>query len=188
MIIAKRVDLRYATALLQTAQEQGLDKEVYQDMVELRMLVLGRNSEFKHFLQNPAIKPAQKGQILEALFKDKLNQLTLNFLQLILKKSRLNNVSGIIMAYVQLYRKKHRHKTVTVYTAKDLSEQQKDELSSVLGKQFPTHTVELRCRLYSKMIGGMTLRYDDYLFDNSIATYLRHLRRNFEYNPHESQL
>lgn len=187
MIIAKRVDIRYANALLQTAHEQNLDKEVYQDMEELRVLLLSGNMEFKHFLQNSVVKPLLKSKILEEMFKDKLNRLTLDFLQLILKKSRLNNVAGIIMAYAQLYAKLHNHKTITVYTAKELSEKQKKELAEIVSKQFPNYTIELRCRLYSKMIGGISLRYDDYLYDNSILTQLRNLRKNFDFNPHEPQ-
>jgi F-type H+-transporting ATPase subunit delta len=186
MIRAKQVDIRYATALLQTAKEQGLEQEIYHDMVELRVLLFN-HAEFRLFLKNSAIRPSQKGQILNALFKDLLNQLTLDFLQLLLKKSRINNVRGIILAYVQLYRRIHRLRTITVYTANELSTAQETELHATLSKQLPTKTIELRNQVRPEIIGGLVLRFDDYLFDNSLSTRLEKFRRDFESNVYESQ-
>ncbi len=187
MITARRVDIRYATALLQTAKERGLEKVVYNDMVELRMLTLNSN-DFRNFLRNPAIKPSQKGHIAQTLFKDVFHQLTLDFLLLIIKKSRVGNIQNIATAYVQLYRKDYHLMTVTVYTSKELVHEQKQDLLAVLNKQIPNQTVELRNRIYPKMIGGLVLRYEDYLYDGSIATQLKKFRNKFEFNLHESQL
>ena len=187
MITAKRVDIRYATALLQTAREHGLDREVYQDMLELRVLFLN-NTDFRNFLRNSAVKPSQKRRILEVLFRDRIHSLTLEFLQLVLRKARINNVEGIIMAYVQLYRKENHLQTVTVYTAQELSENRKNELQATLAEQLPQDIVELRCVVRPKLIGGMMLRYDDYLYDDSISGKIENLHREFESNYYESKL
>jgi F-type H+-transporting ATPase subunit delta len=187
MITAKRVDIRYATALLQTAREQGLEKEVYHDMFELRVLFLN-HTDFRNFLRNPAIKPSQKGKILHELFKNTFHKLSLDFLLLVLKKSRINNVQGIVTAYVQLYRKEYHLKTVTVFTAKDLLDEQKNSLHAALTKQFVDQTVELRYRVRPELIGGLVLRYDDNIYDNCILSKLEKFRREFEFNSYESQL
>ncbi|MDR2906653.1 MAG: ATP synthase F1 subunit delta [Bacteroidales bacterium] len=187
MIRAKQVDIRYATALQQTAIEQGLEQEIYHDMIELRALLLDQ-ADFRLFLKNSAIKPSQKSQILNTLFKDSVHQLTLDFMQLILKKSRISNVQGIILAYIELHRKVHRLRTVTVYTANELSPSHKDELQAVLTEKLPTKTVELRTEVRPQIIGGLVLRFDDYLFDNSLSARLGKLRRDFESNVYESQI
>ena len=186
MITAKRVDIRYATALLQTAKEQDLDRVVYQDMNELRFLLLN-HTDFRNFLRSPAISSSQKGRILGRLFKDSLNKLTLDFLMLVLRKSRISNVQGIILAYVQLYRKEHHLKTITVYTAREISSKQKDALQKKLDKQFEDQTIEMRCIVRPEIIGGLVLRYDDYLYNNSVSVKLQKLRHEFEFNPHETQ-
>jgi len=187
MITAKRVDIRYATALFQTAKEQGLDEVVYNDMVELRVLAVN-NSDFRNFLKNSSIKPSQKASILHNLFDKIFHKLTLDFLMLILKKLRLNNIQGITTAYVQLYRKEYHIKTVTVFTEKDLLDDQKQALLNVLSKQIPDQSIELRYRIYPDLIGGLVLRYGDYLYDGCVASQLAGMRRNFEYNLHKSQL
>jgi len=187
MITAKRVDIRYATALFQTAKEQGLDKFVYNDMVELRVFSVN-NSEFRNFLRNPAIKHSQKARILHVLFDGVFHKLTLDFLMLILKKLRLNNIQGISTAYVELYRKEHHLQTVTVYTKKELLDPQKQHLLSVLNEQMPGQTIELRYRIRPEIIGGLVFRYGDYYYDGSVATLLKSIRHKFEYNLHKSQL
>ena len=187
MVAAKRVDIRYATALLLTAREHGLDKEVYQDMLELRILFLN-NTDFRNFLRNSAIKPSQKRRILEVLFRNTLNKLTLEFLLLVLRKARINNVEGIIMAYVQLYRKENHLQTVSVYTAKELSDSQKMELQAILTERLPEQTVDLRCETRPELIGGLRLRFGDYRYDNSILSNLEHLRRTFASNLYESKI
>jgi F-type H+-transporting ATPase subunit delta len=187
MITAKRVDIRYATALLQIAKERELEKVVYNDMLELRILAIA-NREFKSFLKNPGIKTSQKARILRDLFKNVFNQLTLDFLRLVLKKSRIDNILNIATAYVRIYRKENNLKTVTVYTERELLDKQKQELLAMLGKQLPGKTIELRCRVYPEIIGGLILRYDDCLYNNSVARQLRNFRRKFESNPHEPHI
>jgi F-type H+-transporting ATPase subunit delta len=187
MITAKRVDIRYATALLEIAKEQGLEKVVYNDMLELRTLTLG-SREFKNFLSNPVVKTSQKAKILRELFKNNFHQLTLDFLQLILKKARISNILNIATAFVRIYRKEYHFKTVTVYSEKELSDQQKQHLQETLSTQMPDKIIELRNLTYPDIIGGLILRYDDHLFNASIARKLRYFRRNFEFNPHQSNM
>jgi F-type H+-transporting ATPase subunit delta len=187
MITAKQVDIRYATALLQLAQEQGVEKAVYDDLVELRILTFS-NREFKSFLKNPVIKTSQKGRILQKMFDGVFHKLTLDFLLLILKKARINNIINIATAYVRIYRKEHHFTTVTVYTAKELLTQQKQGLLETLTNQLPGETIELRNRIYPEVIGGLIIRYGDYLYNESIGRKLRNFRRGFESNLYETHI
>ena len=187
MTSVKRIDARYATALLQIAKEQGVEKIVYNDMLELRVLTF-YNNDFKNFLQSPVIKTSQKAKILQVLFKDQFHDLTLDFLLLILKKVRIGNILNIATAYVRMYRDEFNFKTVTVYTEKDLLDEQKQELQIALDKQFPDKIVELRCRIHPETIGGLSLRYDDYLYNVTIARQLKQIRQKFKFNLYESQL
>jgi F-type H+-transporting ATPase subunit delta len=187
MITAKRVDIRYATALLEIAKERGVEKIVYNDMLELRVLTHS-NIDFKNFLKSPTIKTSQKAHILKILFKDFFHELTLDFLLLILKKVRVGNILNIATAYVRMYRVENHLKTVTVYTEKTLITQQKQDIVAMLGEQMPGETIELRPRIFPGIIGGLVLRYDDYLYDGSIGNKLKNIRLNFEFNPNESQI
>ncbi|MCL2028116.1 MAG: ATP synthase F1 subunit delta [Bacteroidales bacterium] len=186
MITAKRVDVRYATALLRIAKERGIEKAVYNDMLELRVLTVN-NVDFKNFLKSPTIKNSQKAHILKLLFTDAFNPLTLDFLLLILKKARVGNIMNIATAYVRMYRIENHLKTVTVYTEKELFDPQKQQLETTLKSQIPGETIELRCRTHPGLIGGLVLRYDDYLFNGSISRQLKNFRLNLQFNHYETQ-
>lgn len=175
MIAVKRIDSRYANALLQLATERGIAKEVYDNMLELRILTF-ENVDFRNFLTNPTIRPSQKAIVLKNLFKDMFHQLTLDFIMLIIKKARGWNMMNIATAYVRKYRIEHHFKTVTVYTEKVLADEQKQSLTTALGKQMPDETIELRCHTWPNLIGGIAFRYDDYLYDLSIKKQLEMFR------------
>ena len=187
MITAKRVDIRYATALLQIAKERGVEKIVYDNLLELRVLTI-RGADFKNFLKSPTIKTSQKIHILKVLFADVFHPLTLDFLILILKKARVGNILNIATAYVRMYRIKNHLKTVTVYTEKELLEQQKQQIVTTLSKQMPGETIELRCRTLPGILGGIAFRYDDYFYDGSVGRQLRNFRENFKINPYQSEI
>ncbi|MCL2412672.1 MAG: ATP synthase F1 subunit delta [Bacteroidales bacterium] len=181
MIAAKRIDTRYAKALLQIATERHVAKAVYNDMLELRILMF-ESVDFKNFLSNPTIKRTQRASILQDLFKNLFHQLTLDFLALIVKKARVGNIVNIATAYVRTYRAENNIKTVTVYTEKDLVQQQQEQLKTMLSKQLSNETIELRCQTYPDLIGGLVLRYDDYLYSASISQQLQDLRLKVKLN------
>lgn len=182
MIAVKRIDSRYATALLQLATERGIAKEVYDNMLELRILTF-ENVEFKKFLANPTIRQSQKAEILKNLFKDVFHQLTLDFILLITKKARAWNIMNIATAYVRKYRVENHFKTVTVYTEEKLLDGQKQNLEVALSQQMPGETIELRCHTWPGLIGGMALRYDDYLYNASISRQLEDIRLKIKSTP-----
>ena len=187
MITAKRVDIRYATALLQIAKERDVDKIVYDNMLELRVLTTN-TVDFRNFLKSPVIKTSQKIHILKLLFADAFHPLTLDFLVLILKKARVGNILNIATAYVRMYRLKNHLKTVTVYAEKELLDSQKQQIVAALSQQMPSQTIELRCRTYPGVIGGLVLRCDDYFYDGSVGRQIRNFRENFKINPYQSEI
>jgi F-type H+-transporting ATPase subunit delta len=187
MITAKRVDIRYATALLKIAKERSVEKIVYNDMLELRILTVN-SSDFRNFLKSPTLKTSQKAHILKVLFQNVFHPLSLDFLLLVLKKARVGNIMNIATSYVRMYRDENHLKTVTVYTEKELLEPQKQAIETMLRKQLPSETIELRPRTYPGIIGGFALRYDDYFYDASIGKQLRNLHLKLESNYYEPQI
>jgi F-type H+-transporting ATPase subunit delta len=187
MITAKRVDIRYATALLQLAKERGVEEAVYNDALELRALAVS-NSDFKNFLKSPNIKASQKAHILQVLFKDVLNELSLGFLLLLLKKARVASILNIATAYIRMYRDEKHIKTVTLYTEKTLNTQQKQAFEAALSREMPGETIDLRPQTYPGLIGGFALRYDDYLYNASIGKKIRNFHLKLESNIYQTQI
>ena len=70
-----RAASRYAKSLLELAAEKGALEEVHNDMLLLDA-ICKENRDFMLMLKNPIIKHFKKRQILEAIFKGKVNAIT----------------------------------------------------------------------------------------------------------------
>src|SRR5215204_2067632 len=82
-----RAASRYVKSLLGLAVEKNVLDQVHQDML-LFSKVVDENKNFGLMLNNPIIKHDKKRDILEALFKGKVNPITMAILDIITKKNR----------------------------------------------------------------------------------------------------
>ncbi len=85
---------RYAKALHQFAIEQNVEEAVYQDILFLSK-VFKENIELRVAIESPVIVASKKEAIFKELFQDKINAVTLGFLNLIIVKRREPSLTGI---------------------------------------------------------------------------------------------
>ena len=91
---------RYAKALHQFAIEQNVEEAVYQDIL-LLTTVFKENAELRAVIESPVIVASKKESIFKALFHDKINPVTLGFLDLIIVKRREPTLTGIFEQFVK---------------------------------------------------------------------------------------
>ena len=76
-----RVTVRFAKALLQASLEMNKLDEILHDALILSE-ALKNYKGFKTFIDSPFIKPSEKQNKIEELFKNDLNPLTIRFFKL----------------------------------------------------------------------------------------------------------
>ena len=89
------VSTRYANALLAIAIETNQFEAISAD-VDNVLDLLTKVKELKVAIYSPVIKLEKKIQIIEALFKDKVNLKTFEFLVFILNKNRATLLTSIL--------------------------------------------------------------------------------------------
>ena len=82
-----RVTNRYAKALLDLAVEQNNLSTCYKDMLMLSS-ACKENKELELLLKSPIVKTDKKLAILKQLFEDKLDNLSMSFVNIITTKKR----------------------------------------------------------------------------------------------------
>ena len=82
-----RATARYAKSLLEISEEKGLVDDAYNDMLFVRSACV-LNKDFSNLLKTPIVKTDLKISIINEIFQNKVNPLTLSFLILITKKKR----------------------------------------------------------------------------------------------------
>lgn len=172
-----KVVSRYANALLELSQEQGVLEEVKEDM-EVFLGILKSNSEFRAVLANPIINMDRKINILKAIFEDKINPIILKFFTLMITKGRGGVISSTVEEFSRIYNELKGVQQATVTSANPLTEENAEKLKNLLEEETKS-TIVLHNKVNTKLIGGFVVTIGDRRLDASIAGKLNKLERYF---------
>jgi len=166
---------RYAKAFFEFSQEQNKVEDVIKD-IRLIEDVLFENKEFKTIICSPIIRVDKKIAILNEIFETRINPVSLQYLTLVLKKGRECELDLICDEYDKLYKKFKRIVTLYIQSAEELGREIIEIIRQKL-KIYLEMEVEIVEQITPKLIGGIRLRFNDYLLDASVQGYLGKLRK-----------
>ena len=172
---------RYANALMELATEKNVLKQVADDM-ELVFNGIAYSKELRTILKSPVIKTEKKESILNEIFKNKIGDVSANFLQFVIKKNRENLIYDILKRFKELYYLKINRVEANVTSSVELTEQQKDQLQDSL-EQFTQKDVTSIFSIDDSIIGGFVVKINDTVFDASIKQQLNKLRKKLLEQP-----
>jgi len=173
-----RIAYRYAEALIATAEELHILKNVSDDLADIQ-LIISSSREFQLFLKSPIVKKEKKRQVFEATFGKSVQPLTLQFISLLAEKGREDALQSIIESFFRLQDEILGIVNVSVKSATELSLQQTAQLE----QRFETYSkkkVRINVAIDSQLIGGFVARIGDTMFDGSVKRQLELLRKRFE--------
>src|SRR5688572_2693570 len=131
---AIKLATRYAKSLLNFAVEKGKLDEVYKDQLYLQK-VLKVSRDFDMLLSSPLINADRKVKALQAVLGGKANELTMLFLQLLVKKSREVYLKEVVDSFIRQY-DEYKHITqVKITSAAPLEKNEIDKLLNNLKQQ-----------------------------------------------------
>lgn len=169
------IAVRYAKALFSLAKEKQQLPDVVADSKYLTQ-VAQEVPEFTTFLQSPVLSTRQKQLAFNQLFANNANELTVNFLSLLLKNKREAFLPAILRNFLTRYRQQQGLVDATLTTAIPMSQQQVNQVKEKLAKMLCAK-VELALHTNSELIGGFILKMDDKQLDASMASQLEKIKR-----------
>lgn len=167
----------YAASLFELAQAEGGQAKIEEVLAELEdVLELGRaDFSFGEFLSSRIVTVVDRAASLDRIFKGRISDLTLRFLQVVNEKDRLSHLPAIAASFDEINQHAFGRVEVDVYTAAPLDQEElntiRNRLQVVLGKP-PV----IRAYVEPTMIGGVKMQIGDQLIDASIAAELRRMR------------
>ncbi len=175
-MIGSRVTKRYAKALFELAQQEGLLKQVENDLNTV-FGVYEKSPEFRTLLQSPIIQAAEKKQVVIRFFKEKLQPVSFNFLLLLIKKGRENILPDAIHQFMDFLDEANGVLRGKVSAARALSDEQlaalKGKLDRISGKK-----VVLQQEVDANLLGGFVVRMQDTVIDVSLRSQLSRLKEH----------
>ncbi|MGB3542618.1 ATP synthase F1 subunit delta [Rubrivirga sp.] len=168
---------RYAQALAQEAQSQGVLEDVDVD-VDLLHATLEGSRDLRLVLESPIYSQEKTRAVLEGVFGSKVSALTSKFLNLLVQKERDGQIPSVLEAYRQLRDDRLGVIEASVKTAKPLAPEQMTELQKSLEAR-AGKTVRMRYEIDPSLVGGLVVRLGDVVFDRSVKHQLEMLRDQF---------
>jgi F-type H+-transporting ATPase subunit delta len=172
-----RVSYRYASSLLETAEEKNILESVAKS-IRLIKEVIKENPKLQKILENPVVKQHIKLSILEEIFKSKIDNDTMNFLRFVVQKNRENFIPGILENFMELYDDKLGIVNVIVKTAFEFDDEQKKLLKEKL-ENFLNKNTRIGYTLDENIVGGFVARIGDTVYDASLKHQLELLKKQF---------
>jgi len=169
----RTVARRYATALYEEADENGVIEDVDDDVLMLRES-LASNDELARFFKSPVIPQGKKDTILQELLGDRVVELTLRFLRLLVHKDRETMTKPILDQYQSLRDEQRGIVDATVRVARPLSDEDRGTIAEALEKE-TGQSVRLQVEEDPDLIGGLVIRVGDRVFDGSVRNQLANL-------------
>lgn len=171
------VSSRYASALMQVAEEKNSVDSVSKDM-ELVFNTLDSSKELRSVLKSPIIKEQQKIEVLSDIFAEKVSSVSFNFIKFVVDKNRDYMLYAITKNYLKLRDEKLGLIKAIVTSAVNFSDEQivklKTKIEEITGKK-----ASLSFKIDESVIGGFAVKIDDTVFDASVKRQLEILKHKF---------
>lgn len=169
---------RYAEAAFEIAQRDD-NVDVWLRQLERIASALDDDSVVRR-LEDPHLALADRHEAFRSLFRDEemLPQVW-NLLGLVLRRRRLDSVSGIAREFRRLYNRQMGISEAVATSAIELDEREVAALRQRL-EQMTGGRVELTLRVDPALLGGLQVRLGDLLMDGSVRGRLERLRSRLE--------
>jgi F-type H+-transporting ATPase subunit delta len=169
-----KISVRYSKAIFQSAVEKkNLDK-VNLDMILL--MEVCSTPEMKELLQSPIIRPTKKTEILHAVLKGSVEDITLSLIDLVVLNGRESFLTAIARVFISETRKYKGITEVKLTTAVPVDDKIRTQITELVKRVFDTK-VDLKEAVDKDIIGGFVLKIEDNFMDASVRNKLRKIKK-----------
>lgn len=166
---------RYATSLIEVANQSGSLDSIEKDMVSLQK-ALSESKDLNSLIGNPVYsKDQQLNAVQEIARKASFHQVTVNFLGVLANNGRLPALSKILVAFFAEMERRHGIEEAKVVSAFPLTESQQKTLAETLSKK-TGKSIRLNLQLDKSLLGGMVVTVGSRMIDDSLKTRLSQLK------------
>ena len=175
--MAKSAITTYGEALFQIACETSSCIEMLKEVTELKN-VIDANPELKELMSNPRFSKEEHLEILEKVFKGKIDEKLFSFLELITVKGRYGYLDEILDYFILRVKEYLHIGQAKVTSAIAIDDEMKKRIKDKLLSTTDYKEIEIEYETDPSLIGGMVIRIKDRIVDNSVKTKLENITRD----------
>ena len=168
------VALSYSEALFSLGKEREM-LDTYKDQLGFVNQQLKDNDEFKRILAHPKMHKEAKKEMIASVFGTAIDHTLLNFLKLLIDKSRFQNLDAISKEFVKRYNKEYNIEVAFVKCAKPLTSEEATRIQTMLEKKL-NKQIEMRISQDSDLIAGVRIKIGDIVLDHTAKNRIDQLK------------
>jgi F-type H+-transporting ATPase subunit delta len=164
----------YARAIYELAQQE---KQVapWQKLLTLAGLIL-EQAEVQEYVANPKVSSEQATRLVLDILDDKSSVAIKNIITLLADARKLNLLPTIAKLFISYVARDGLTETVTVRTASELDVATKEKLAQTLAQRLHKK-IDLEYEIDPTLIGGATIRTEQWVLDGSVQGQLQQLKQ-----------
>lgn len=167
--MAKLISKTYGDALLELAVEESKIDLLEEETAGI-VTVLNDNPELGKLINNPRISVENKQEVLTNVFKGRISDEMMGFLNTIVLKGRFDKIDEILQYFTDEVKKLKGIGVAYVTTPIDLTDDQKKAVEQKLLDTTDFTGMEMHYSIDAGLIGGMQIRIGDRVIDSSVQT------------------
>lgn len=162
-----KVVSNYAGSLLLEAKKQSKEDVVFKSITKFSQL-FENNSTLREALCSRIITHGNQFAVVKSLAqKLKLDSITLRFLFILIKNSRMYLFSGIVSKFCDLLMNSKGIKVIQVVSSEKLNKKEEDFIEKMIKEELKKD-VKAEYSVDSSILGGVVVKYDSYMLDCSV--------------------
>lgn len=174
--MAKLISKTYGKALFELAVEEK-KIPVFVEEIQAILKILEENQEFLSLMNHPKILKEEKIQVMETVFKGRVQEELVSFFRLIIMKDRYGEIQSILHYFLDEVKRLQGIGVAYVTTAAALTVIQKQRVEKRILETTSYRKLEMHYREDKELIGGMVIRIGDRVVDSSVKTKLNELTK-----------
>ncbi len=174
--LVSTISKNYAKALMEIATEQKSFEKIEKELNQIAEVITSSN-DLKIVMSNSSISSSTKNEIIDEVFKNKINTKLLNFLKILVDKNRFNEFEAIRIEYMNMLQKRSNKKTVEVYSPIELNFENKSNVLFKLEHKLGCEIAPI-WKVDKTLIAGLAFKIDDCVIDTSVRAKLQNLSKN----------
>ncbi len=174
--MAKLVETTYGDALFDLAVQDSKVDALFEEAKAV-IDTFENNDELGKLLNHPKIEKEEKQKVIENIFDQFVSKDMTGLLVIMIAKDRQNKIVETLQYFLKRVKEYKKIGTVTVSTAKPLTDAQKTNVVNKLRETTQYAEFEITYIVDESLIGGMVIRIGDRVVDSSIKTKIDELAK-----------
>jgi len=167
------ISQNYAKALMDISMSDKSFATVSAD-ISKAFDTINSASDLKLVMDNSSISVSKKIEIIDDIFKGKIDLNVLNLLKILVEKGRFNELENIILAYNEMADDIEKRKNVEIISSFDLDADVKGQILNKLEKKLNSDVIP-HWTVDESIIAGLVFKFGDYVIDTSVKSKLENL-------------